>query len=126
MYIDTCGFVRSVSELVQHCAASNFSNDLWLKDALCMRLEHVLRALEKALHILDSTQNSADVESLRQLHLCANQYERVLLSSLNTCSVVSTINPLHKRHVVTVIWTTLFVMYNTTILTLVLACCKAT
>ena len=87
-------FVRSISALFQQCATS-ISNDLQLKDTLCTQLGCVLTAVEEALCALDSTPYEEDLESLRQIWVCAKEHHRVLLSSLNTCSVTSsTIIPL--------------------------------
>jgi len=87
-------FVRSISALFQQCATST-SNDLQLKDTLCTQLECDLTAVEEALCALDSTPYEENVEFLRQIQVCAKEHHRVLLSSLNTCSVTSsTIIPL--------------------------------
>ena len=84
--------------LFQQCATSTQSNDLHLKDSLCLQLENVLSSAENALQILQSFRYEEDVEYLRQICIHGNEYHRVLLSSLNTCSVTSsTISP--QQHV---------------------------
>lgn len=51
--------------------------------------------MSEALCALDSTSYEEDVKSLRQIRVHAKEHHRVLLSSLNTCSVTSsTIIPL--------------------------------
>lgn len=82
-------FVQSVDKLFHQCAASTYSNDLQLKDTLCLQLEHVLKADENVLQILESTRYDGNAEYLRQIRIRGNEYHRVLLSSLNTCSVTS-------------------------------------
>ena len=84
--------------LFQQCAARMYSNDLQLKDSLCLLLENVLNSEESSLQILQSFRYEDDVEYLRQICVRGNQYHRALLSSLNTCSVTSsTISP--QQHV---------------------------
>ena len=84
--------------LFQQCAARMYSNDLQLKDSLCLLLENVLNSEESSLQILQSFRYEDNVEYLRQICIRGNQYHRALLSSLNTCSVTSsTISP--QQHV---------------------------
>ena len=84
--------------LFQQCATSTQSNNLQLKDSLCLQLENVLSSAENALQILQSFRYEEDVEYLRQIRIRGNEYHRVLLSSVNTCSVTSsTISP--QQHV---------------------------
>lgn len=79
-------FIERVGVLFQQCATSTFLNDFHLKDSLCTQLDCVLGSLEEALQIV---RGEADIESLRQLQLRARGYQRVLVSSVNTCSILS-------------------------------------
>ena len=54
-----------------------------------MQVECVLRAIEEAIQTLENTQHEQILVSLRQLHVRAKEYHRVLLSSVNTSSVTT-------------------------------------
>lgn len=60
-----------------------------MKDSLATQLERVLKAVEEALQILGNTTHFEDVESLTQIRLQAKEYLHLQVSSLNTCSVLS-------------------------------------
>ena len=57
----------------QQCAARMHSNDLLLKDSLCLRLEDVLNSDESSLQILESFRYEDDVEYLRQICVLGNE-----------------------------------------------------
>lgn len=66
-------------------------NDPELKDSLCTQLECVIGSIEESLQVIYSTSYQGDIESLQQLRLRAREYHRLLISSVNTCSSVSTL-----------------------------------
>lgn len=84
------GWNERVSALFQQCATSTCVNDPQLRDSLCTQLDCVLSAVAEALHTMHGTaSHEADTATLRQLQSRARVYQRGLVSSVNTCSVVA-------------------------------------
>ena len=79
-----------IDTLFQQCARSTFLNDPQLRDTLCTQLDCALGAMEEAFQVMYGVISyGTDLETLRQLQSRARGYHRLLMSSVNTCSVVS-------------------------------------
>ena len=79
-----------IDTLFQQCARSTFLNDPQLRDTLCTQLDCALGAMEEAFQVMYGVVSyGTDLETLRQLQSRARGYHRLLMSSVNTCSVVS-------------------------------------